>query len=270
MTSTRRYLALLAALLVSASASADDGKLHVSVQPRYRVGQVSGDLQTGKGGSVGTTSQERPTLEEIGVQLGHEPGIEVKAMWRGHEVNLDASALFLYGDINLRDPLVSQDQQFPAGTNVESRTYLLLGRAAYRKHLDLRLGRECLALRPGGGVSMFRFHYQLEGNNGARTDREYGHLTPHLELGFAWRPGGTSKVWLSADVRQTLPWVMPKSNQTFQFEVVGAVHLDLDPNWSLHLEGGWRRFTFTDEQPVPNDIDIDFGPWIGFGLTARF
>ena len=27
---------------------------------------------------------------------------------------------------------------------------------------------------------------------------------------------------------------------------------------------------FQDDQVVPNDIDVDFGPWIGLGVSASF
>src|SRR5262245_24977676 len=144
---------LLAALLVVSAAAVaaadDDGSVHVSVEGRYRVGAVDGHLQTGKGGAPGTSSPGRPTLEEIGVQLAHEPGVQVKVAWRNHELLVDTNLMLLPGGTTLANDLTSQAQLFPANTEVDSKSWIFHGRAAYRHRFQLKLGSECLGIRPG-------------------------------------------------------------------------------------------------------------------------
>jgi hypothetical protein len=261
---------VLAVLLLAASAWADDGRVHVSVQVRDRIGGVSGTLQTPKGGGPGTTSLDRPTLAEIGVQVAHEPGIRVQIDWRKHELLADAGFAFLHGGTTLGNDLISQAQTFPQNTDVDSKTWLAVGRASYRYRLAVPLGREWLEIHPGVGVGLFRFHYQLDGSNGAGTNREYGHPAPEVDLGLLWRPGGEGPVWFTADVWKTLTFALPESNQTDIFEAVVAVHYDLSCHASAHAEIGYRHFGFRDQQEVPNDIDIRFGPWFGLGLSLNF
>lgn len=271
----------LVAALVLGAASALSGctgrplapggaRIGVEVTPRIRGGPVSGDLQTGKGGAPGSSSLGRPTLEEIGVNEAVEPGLEVVVRWKRHEVVLDGAALLLDGDSTLSEPLVSQGDLYPAGTAVESDTSIVFARLGYRYRATLCLGEEAIDILPGAGVSWFQYDYRLDGSNGEDADRNYSHWAPGLALGLSWRPRGRGPVRFTADFSQTLPFLLPDDNQTDIFEAAARVHYDLTRNWSLHLETGYRHFEFEDDQPLPNHPQVDFGPWIGVGLSARF
>jgi len=51
--------------------------------------------------------------------------------------------------------------------------------------------------------------------------------------------------------------------------VLGA-HFDLSRNWTIDMEAGYRHLGYEDDQTLPNDIDVDFGPFLGLGLSAHW
>jgi hypothetical protein len=71
-------------------------------------------------------------------------------------------------------------------------------------------------------------------------------------------------------VRQSLWFLLPDSNQTDLFDAVLRAEYDLSRTWSFHLETGFRHFEFEDAQDLPNHPEVDFGPWVGLGVSARF
>jgi hypothetical protein len=234
-----------------------------------RVGRATGHLQTPRGGMPGTTSPERPTLEEIGADTGAEITAGLLARWGRHEVALGNSILFLQGDNTLSRDLTSQADFYAAGTSVESDSWISFHDLAYRYAFPVPLGAcDGLTVRPEVGGSAFHLEYLLKGSNGEDADRSYTHVAPHLGLGIAWRRRG-SPVSFEARARQTLVDLMPDDRQVDLFEVTGRVRYDLGTSLSLDLETGWRRLRFQDDQTVPNDLDVKFGPWIGLGLDWR-
>ena len=218
-----------------------------------------------------TSSPGRPTLEEIGVEVGQEVGTELVMEWDRHELALDASALLLFGDDVLEQQLISQGEVFPAGTAVDSDTWIALGRLAYRYRFDVGIGaKERLVVKPGVGVTSMTVHYELEGDHGGDVHRDYTHGVPHVELGLEWRPGMQGRWSLSADVRQSLYWLEGSSNQTNLFAGLLGAHFDLSRSWTLDLEGGYQHLGFEDDQALPNDIDVEFGPFVGLGISAHW
>ena len=51
--------------------------------------------------------------------------------------------------------------------------------------------------------------------------------------------------------------------------LLGA-HFDLSRSWTLDLEGGYQHLGFEDDQALPNDIDVEFGPFVGLGISAHW
>lgn len=238
---------------------------------RYWWGPADGSLQTGEGGSPGTSSPGRPTLEEIGVDDVQDIGADVAFAWGHHELGLDASLMLLFGDAVLEEDLISHGETFPAGTAVESSTWFAHGRIAYRYRFDVALGAsDRLVVRPGAGLTAILFNYALEGDNGADAERRYTHGVPHLELGLEWWPSTDSSWWLSADVLQTLYGVRSGADENNLFQGVFGAHHALSRGWSIQLEAGYHHIGFEDSQTLPNSIELDIGPFVGVGFTGRW
>lgn len=236
---------------------------------RYRAGPTSGSLQTGQGGKPGTSSPGRPTLEEIGVDRGEEVGAEIGLVRGHHEWRVDASALLLDGEAVLEEDLISHGETFPAGTRVDSSSWFGFWSLAYRYRFELAVGAaNQLFVKPGGGLTGFTYDYELEGDNGAFASRGYSHGAPHVELELQWRPA-PHRWYLTADVRQTLGWATGGSQRVDLFEGLVGAHYTLLRSWELQLEGGYRHLQFEDEQTLPNDLDVRFGPFAGVVLSWR-
>ncbi len=236
-----------------------------------RVGKARGFLQTPKGGRPGTTSSRRPNLREMDAQGAGELGFRLRATYRRSELFIEGSALSLSGYDVLAEDLVSQGSRFPAGTLVDSSSALGIWRLGYRYRFDVRTGRRGgLQIRPGIGATGLWVDYRLDGSNFARADRSYFHVAPHVDLALEWRPCVTSRWWLSGSVGQTLPFLMPDTNQMNLFDANVRVNFDFAKRWTAFLETGYRYVDWHDAQTVENHIQVNYGPFIGAGLAFKF
>ena len=243
----------------------------IEVEAFARVGEARGFLQTPRGGTPGTTSRRRPTLSELDAQGAGELGVRIRALFRRSELFLEGSALSLAGNDVLDEDLVSQGTTFPAGTLVDSSSALGIWRLGYRYRFDVRTGRRgALQIRPGVGATGLWVDYRLDGYRFARADRSYFHVAPHVDVALEWRPCVTSRWWLSASVGQTLPFLMPDSNQMNLFDANVRVNFDFAKRWTVFLETGYRSIDWHDAQAVENHVQVDYGPFIGAGLAFRF
>lgn len=243
----------------------------IEAEAFVRAGPVRGFLQTPNGGQPGTTSPRRPSLSETGADGAGEAGLRIRAIYRRSELFLEGSGLSFGGDDLLGQDLVSQGSDFPAGTFVDSRSGLSLFRLGYRYRFDVRTGsRGGLQIRPGIGVTGLGVGYRLDGANGARADRSYFHMAPHIDLALEWRPCVTSRWWLSGSVGQTLTCLLPDSNQMNMFDANLRVNFDFARRWTAFLETGYRYIDWRDDQTVQNHIHVEYGPFIGAGLGFRF
>lgn len=249
-----------------------DGRLHVALQPSARVGAVSGYLQTPRGGGAGTTSVLRPTLKEIGVTGATEVGVQARLDWRRHGAVIEARRLVLSGDAVLREDLTSQAAFFPAGTSVDSDSYLTMLSGRYTYLFEVPLGpRDRLELRPGIGMRGVGVNYQLDGSNGASTDRSYTTFAPVVGLDWSWRPRDEGRIEFSGYVGQTIETFLHERRRFSVFDASGRMHYLLSPKASLYLETGYRHVLMDDVQPVrQNRIHVDFGPYVGVGADIRF
>jgi hypothetical protein len=245
--------------------------VHLDVEAYWRIGPSDGFLQTPRGGEPGTSSSRRPTFDELGVGTTTELGIAAATTWRRHEIAFEWDLMLLGGESVLARDLVSQGDAFPAGTTFESDSWIGTYRLGYRYRIDVPLwGCERLVVKPGVGVTALDVNYQTTGSNFRDTDRSYMHGGPHLDLGVAWRPGGSSRFVVEARASQTLAFVLGDSNRMDILE--GRLRLKYEPNpcWNLIFETGWRRTDWRDNQDMPNHIHVEYGPWFGFGLGVHF
>lgn len=249
-----------------------DARVHVAVQPSARIGGASGYLQTPKGGGIGTTSYRRPTLREIGVTQAYEVGAQVRLEWRRHGAVFEVGRLDLSGDAVLNEDLVSQAAAFPAGTLVDSDSYLTMLCGRYTYLFEVPLGRrDRVELRPGIGMRGVGVNYMLAGSNGATTNRGYTTFAPVVGLDWSWRPRDEGNLRFSGYVGQTIEATLHERRRFSVFDALGRVHYEFKPGASAYLETGYRHLLMDDIQPYrQNRIHVDFGPYVGIGFDARF
>jgi hypothetical protein len=234
------------------------------VRTELRVGNPRGHVQIPKGGQPGTTSPGRPTFDEVGVEAAFEPVVDVAWRRGRHVIHGGAGAWILHGSEVLREPLVSHQKSYAAGTDVDSGTELWEAWLAYGHTFSL--GR-CWTLTPGIGAYLSRIDYSITGA-GQTSERAFSTVSPLFEAELAWHLGGG--VQLAADVRLVADEWLGFSSPTQVVEVALRAHVDLSPCSRVSFSVGATSIQHHDEQTVPNDYLVEVLPWFALGGEFRF
>ena len=247
-------------------------KFHLTIEGMWMYGPVSGHLQTPSGGRPGTTSSNRPTLGEIGINTASIYDAQIMPSFGDHGIYLGGQWVRLSGDARLEDTLISQGETFPAGTRVNSDVRMDWYRVGYRYRIQR--GDEAGAELPATeiysrlGVAILDFHYRLEGAGSTRADRSYIKAAPQMGVEMEWH--ATKKFSVAAELTSTLPFPSMPWIVTAQLE---GKYTFIEKNGlgiSGFLGAGYEKISFHDHQDVSNEINADFGPMLTVGLELRF
>jgi hypothetical protein len=238
---------------------------------------LEGFLQTPTGGERGTTTPDRPTTSEIGLDgLNVLPTVDTELIvLDDHGLRFSFVGVDLSGDDTLRTRLVSQGQTFPAGARVRGGLEVPVFRFGYRARW--------LPILPGGwvlgpeiGAGFFDFRYTLSSPSASGpVDRQYSAGYPYIGL-LAEGPL-IDRVALEADLTATGA-ITDVDQVDAELRLVYMLHRRrrVAASLVLGLRGMWlhRRDDQRDEQ---NKIDLRMGsfstaPWAGltFGLRLDF
>ena len=238
------------------------------------LGGLQGHLQTPAGGESGTTSSHRPTIDEIGLD-GAEWMTTLDARFRRgdkHEFHFSYIDIERSGSDALGTSLISQNQTFPAGSQVESNFGFDTFRFGYRPHHWQRCFRDW-TLTPEIGVGIAQFEYQLRSLSASGpVDRSYNVGFPYLgcliekpigdryllEVEFTGSAGVNGVSFIDSDFRL-------------------VYNISCGKRWSSAAVLGWRGMWFRrhDDQPAEqNDPNLRIGwladdPWTGLTLGLR-
>ncbi len=264
---------LMAALVVARPAAGQDhreGDLRVTLELEYRGGPVDGHWQTPAGGEVGTTTADRPEIDEFGIDWVNMPRLGLTGGLGRHSLYFEAQAIDLHGSGMLDITLMSQDQVFPAGTLVEANLDLDWYRAGYTytHPLNLQGGPEPeLLVSASAGALLLGADFELRGEDGAQAHRAYNKVGPQLGAGVEWR--ATDLLRLTGDLDMSLPF----SDQPMVISAELAAWLELfrnDAGQSGRLKLGIAtetvEFDDKNKQTEPNEINIDLGPLLLLGV----
>src|SRR4051812_14469373 len=143
------------------------GKFHLTLETSWLYGPVSGHLQTPSGGRQGTSSADRPTLSEIGINTASIFDVEAIPALGDHGLYIGGQWVRLSGERNLDQSLVSQGQTFLQGSRVKSDVQLDWYRVGYRYRIQrgdepgLELNNTEIYARLGAAI--WDFSFDLEG-----------------------------------------------------------------------------------------------------------
>ena len=229
-------------------------------------GDVDGFVQIPAGGEPGSTSPRRPTLDELGIDNGSVYDIAGAAQKDRHIINLGARLTTLDGSGTLTQDLTSQNQFYPAGTQVESDIQLNWYRLGYLYEIPLAPAQNGsqVFLSPGLQAVLLDFDYELKGDGGQRSKR--GFTKGGVRVGGTARWQTSEKfsleglAYLGVDLGSTA--------NISSFEIVGRY--SFSKLFSAFGGVAWDRIEFEDSQTVPNRIDIDFGPMAVVGIRFDF
>lgn len=244
--------------------SAGGSALRVTLALEGRVGSPSGHIQIPKGGQPGTTTLGRPTFEELGVDAAWAPAGDLRLDWGKNRVHLGGAWWMLQGEGTLRQALTTHADAYPAGTLLTSSSSILSSWLAYDRTFDVGGDVE---LSPGVGIFGHRLSYEVSGA-GTSSTRDFDSFSPLLEMGALWRTGG--RMHVTADLRLVLDDLFGLSSPTTLIEGDVRWHWDVSRTSHLYVVVGATHLTHHDEQPVPNDIELDVVPWFGLGGELRF
>ena len=250
----------------------DGSGLTMRADASYLYGPIHGRLQTPTGGKPGTTTAGRPTLAELGIDRAHVPDVAAAVDWDHHEIYAGYRAIRVSGNSTLSEPLISQGHHFSAGTPVHSDVTLDWARVGYRHLIPIDLsgdGKPDFNLYPAAGLAIWNFDYRLDQPGSDDVHRAY--ILPSPQLGLGVEVPLTSRLSLVANVLASLP--VGNEPRIYSGEVTAQYHLfDLGgAEFDGTLGAAFDRIDYrSDNQTVPNDISVDLGPMLLFGLSAKF
>ncbi|HEV8377588.1 MAG TPA: hypothetical protein VGP99_01970, partial [Tepidisphaeraceae bacterium] len=184
------------------------GKFHLTIDGMWMYGPVSGHVQTPSGGRPGTSSSDRPSLGEIGINTASIYDVEVMPSLRDHGIYLGGQWVRLSGEKTLEQSLVSQGDTFLLGSRVKSDVRMDWYRIGYRYRIQR--GDEAGAELPATeiysrvGAAILDFHYRLEGAGAAEADRSYIKAAPQMGVEMEWH--ATRNLSLAGELTSTLPF----------------------------------------------------------------
>jgi hypothetical protein len=134
---------------------------HASFDGSFRYGNISGFLQIPRGGGSGTTSNERPTFHEIGIDHAPVGSPSLTLEWGNHEIYAGANFVRLSGKNTLGSTLISNGRTFPAGSSVDSSAQLDWYRGGYQYRLSYKKSEGAtVSLYPFIGFGLLNFDYK--------------------------------------------------------------------------------------------------------------
>jgi hypothetical protein len=247
-----------------AAGGGSGGGLSVGAAMEMRVGNPRGHIQIPKGGQPGTTSPDRPTYQELGIDSTWAPALDLRFALGRHRLHLGGAYWMLHGDANLRQPLTSHEDFYPAGTAVTSSSEIGETWLSYGYAFDLS---RATTVTPALGIYGHRILYEISGG-GNTSDRDFHAFSPMFETEVLWRPGG--RMHFSGHLRLVLDDALGLDSPTNVVDAQVRWHLDLWRRGGLHFAVGATSISHHDEQPVPNDILLEVLPWFGVGGEFRF
>ncbi len=261
------------------TSSAQDGGVPVpGAEPRFRIdldfqymfGEADGFVQTPAGGEPGTTSPNRPTLDEIGIDHVHILDASLSLQFNPHIFTFGGQFIRMSGSATLGSDLISQSLLFPAGSSVDSDVQLDWYRFGYQYdfRFDLGNGHE-LHLAPGVQGVLLDFRYELDGPGGLRADRSYAKGGAGIGATIQWLTDGPFSVEASGF------WGLPidKTAEILTLELVAKWQVwgsSQSNGGAAYLGVAFETIEYEDNQTVPNHINVDLGPVLVAGLEIRF
>lgn len=250
----------------AAQEQAPEVSLSASLGVLLSYGPVDGSVQTPAGGEPGSSSPGRPTLDELGIDRTTFYDVLAALRWRRWRFYLGSQAIDLSGQAVLSESLTSHNVTFPAGTFMSSDIRFNLLRMGAGSKFNLVGGR--LELFPIGELGVLDFSYDISGD-GQMTSRDYA--KGYLGFGLAGRYHINTRVSAILNAQASVPI----SNTPRITALTGGFEFDLlptghDAHPSIFVGGGAQRIEYQDGQTLPNDIDVELGPFFTAGLSVSF
>lgn len=234
----------------------------------FNFANTDGFVQIPKGGSLITSSNERPTLDELGIN--HFPAnnaffdIGLKFDWCRFGLYADYQHNHPNGTSTLTNDLLTHAILFPAGTFISTQEKFDLYRLGFNKKLACtNIG----SLSSLVEVAVFDFSYSISTQINS-TNRAFNQFTERFGLAYEYCVNQyLSCAFVAAS---SLPVVTNLQIQTLDFSVdMNVLHLSQTQS-TIFAGIGYQRIEFEDKQPLQNHIVIEYLPITYIGLKFKF
>ncbi len=234
----------------------------------FLYGWVEGSLQTPSGGQLITTDNDRPTLEELGID-----DVSMVDFWmnvrRPHDgLYFGGQLIGLHGNSTLETELVSQGRTFPAGSPVDADVTFDWYRFGYSLRHSHQWGSRTIEFAPSIGAVLLTFDYRLTSPGLEAVDRSYS--KPGVQIGVQASTALTEKLTLSGQL--FMPIALSNSVNILSAEVTARYqflkHKELELSGLLGL--GYERIGYQDNQLMPNELKLTISPMLQAGLEIAF
>ena len=156
----KKSLVLLSMLALSVSAFAAKASLPKSYTVRYthNFGRIDGFVQIPKGGQFNTTSERRPTFEELNIKNINYPELFIGAKWDNFGIYYGMKYKSFKGDTTLNEDLKTHDIQLRKGDKISSKHLYAFHNLGLS--YDFKLNSK-FTVTPKIEFSIFQFSYKF-------------------------------------------------------------------------------------------------------------
>jgi hypothetical protein len=261
---TRIVLIVLAAICFLYTTPVYAGPIHfegVDVITSCSYGTINGYTQTPAGGKPGTTSHERPTFEEIGIDSDMLCQIGIIADTNWGSIFAKANLLNPTGETRIDKDFIFHNQEYLAGTRVKSSLTLDWYDIGYKYRRSMS---EKLTLSPAVMLSLWRFSAELD--DGTPNDRTYSKGAIRLGLETEYRINEN----LSISLEATGSAPLENTPKIYTANLKGKYTLLNKDSYkvSAHIGAGYTIIDYKDQQEVPNHIYVEM-PMVTAGIEIR-
>jgi len=240
---------------------------HLAFDVSGSYGPVSGYVQTPLGGAPSSTSNKRPTFDELGIETMTMVNLFLSAGLDSHYIYGSAHLVNLSGTSTLDEKLIFHGKEYPAGTRVKSDIGMNWYDIGYRYNIYFDKERTNLCVAPTIAFTLWDFSTELESNSG-RNSRSYIKGTPRLGLDFEWFPAKRFSV--SGRAIASLP--LNNMPHIYTVGLVGKYNFmeinRLKVSVFMGVEYDW--IDFKDNQTEPNHVKANMGPLGLIGAEIAF
>jgi hypothetical protein len=231
-------------------------------------GSINGSLQTPNGGKLITSDNDRPTLDELGIEHATMTDFWMNVRRPDDGLYFGGRLIRLDGSSTLETDLLTRGETLPAGSPVESDVKLDWYRFGYGRRYLWRCEDKTIEFFPSIGVALFTFEYQLSSPVAIPIDR--GYAKGGVQIGLGVTAPLTER--LSLVGQAFLPIALSNAPNILSLQLAGKYQFLNRKDLSLSglLGVGYDRIYYVDNQLLPNEIRVDVGPMLVAGLEATF